>query len=653
MGEIPGRVLRLLASLKAAISLLVVLSVVLAVATVLESIHGRLWAQWFCYTSWWFIALLAALAVNISAATLIRFRWKWHRVAFLAIQAVLFGVMYCYPTWLIIVLLSVLALLILAAVLICFPSDAHQLGFVITHIGVLALLGGALQTYKLGIEGQLAFLEGEQKDSITIIDRSQLVIFKRGSTDVEEVLKVSFRGGPVDWSDKKTIDFGEAHGIGVKALKYYPHAERVVSWVEDESGAGQTALQLALLAPDGKPVEQKWLPANRYGGEIRIGSTRFRSLPATSDTLVEDFLQPPETDKDSIGILSMHYEGKMHRVAVRENLGKKVPLGESGVEVELVEYLPDAMGGAGGRFASRSDKPRNPFLELLVHLPNKEQPARQITFSNRPFLNLDGVSGRRLPVKFWYHHPAAARQPGAEFMQTPDGKLFCRAITKNATLSRGEVEPGDKIDIDAGFKVSLIEFLPRARQEVIFRPIEVEGDESQGGDAAALFEVDVAGVKQQVWLKRNDQQFGFQWIKTAKDPLQLVFRNELVSLGYWLKLHDFTRGMDVGGMGDASFSSLVQLIDDSEKIRPEEVDERHEISMNHPLTHGKFTFYQSSYRQLPDGREASFLSAAYDPGRFLKYFGSIVLCVGIFVVFYVGPLLKGWLRVPRRTPSLR
>ncbi len=37
----------------------------------------------------------------------------------------------------------------------------------------------------------------------------------------------------------------------------------------------------------------------------------------------------------------------------------------------------------------------------------------------------------------------------------------------------------------------------------------------------------------------------------------------------------------------------------------------------------------------PGGADVSVLTAAYDPGRFLKYLGSLMVCVGIAIMFYL------------------
>ena len=57
--------------------------------------------------------------------------------------------------------------------------------------------------------------------------------------------------------------------------------------------------------------------------------------------------------------------------------------------------------------------------------------------------------------------------------------------------------------------------------------------------------------------------------------------------------------------------------------------------MNEPLVHGRFRLYQSSFEEPAHGRQASVLTVAGDPGRGLKYAGSLMICAGIFVMFYL------------------
>ena len=75
-------------------------------------------------------------------------------------------------------------------------------------------------------------------------------------------------------------------------------------------------------------------------------------------------------------------------------------------------------------------------------------------------------------------------------------------------------------------------------------------------------------------------------------------------------------------------------------------------SMNNPATYPP-TWYGpligASYRisqaghELPDRKDVSFVQVLRDPGWLPKWFGSLLLCVGIFTMFY--------LRRPPRKPE--
>lgn len=60
-----------------------------------------------------------------------------------------------------------------------------------------------------------------------------------------------------------------------------------------------------------------------------------------------------------------------------------------------------------------------------------------------------------------------------------------------------------------------------------------------------------------------------------------------------------------------------------------------EISMNEPLKHNGLTIYQASFQDGPMGQPvASVFSINKDPGRWLKYLGSLIMTLGIIFLFY-------------------
>jgi hypothetical protein len=578
-----SQIFKPLASLKLAVLLIVVLAGVLAVATVLEAEKGREFAQWYVYGSYWFIGLLALLGINILAATLIRFPWK-----------------------------------------------KHQTGFVVTHAGLLVLLFGSIQTFVGGVEGRVAMLEGESANKIMLIDRSVVTVTRptgqgRGET------AFSFRPGPVDWPAGHTLDFGVADGLGLKVLGYRRRGREQVDWVEDHSKAGAPALKLILTGENSRIVEESWLEGNVYGGQAVLGPTKFQIWPVAIESMTKDFLEPPPQDEmGDRGVLAIHYQGQRLTVAVDDHVGKEVSVADDGAKVEIVEYIANAKPTPEGGFVSRGDVPKNPLLELTIHLPGEEQPIRQVAFALRPLLNLDAVHGRVCPVKFWYHHPAVTAAPGARFLQTPDGKLYCRAVVGGQCQPPREVREGDRIPLGSQFAVRISEYLPHARQQVTFVSSPPAGEGGETFEAAALVEVDVDGVKRRFWLRRNDPRYGQQWVMTKRGPAKVSFEYDHLPLDFSLTLVDFKRDFNPGGMGAAAFASQVRLVDPARAI-----NEEREISMNSPLVNGKFTFYQSSFQETGHGKEASVFTAAYDPGRLMKYLGSLMICGGIFIMFYM------------------
>ena len=141
----------------------------------------------------------------------------------------------------------------------------------------------------------------------------------------------------------------------------------------------------------------------------------------------------------------MHFGGKMYPARIDDQKGQTVPLGDSGVSVEIVNYYADAKPTPNGRkFVARSDKPRNPMLELRVHLPGAAEPIRQLAFAKAPLAQSGRSLGHVCPVKFWYHHANIPQTPGAVFLQTPAGKLYCRRVVEGSLAEPAEVVLNDK-----------------------------------------------------------------------------------------------------------------------------------------------------------------------------------------------------------------
>jgi hypothetical protein len=188
-------------------------------------------------------------------------------------------------------------------------------------------------------------------------------------------------------------------------------------------------------------------------------------------------------------------------------------------------------------------------------------------------------------------------------------------VSKGGITKQGKVQAGDVVDLGwMGLQFRLLRYLPEAKRQVEYIKVERPSDLTS---PALSFEFD----GQDYWLGLNSSIRLFD-----KDQMFLVtYGNRRVDVGFDIKLERFSVGRYQGTMRAASYASDVSIPG---------VGEFH-ISMNNPLKHKGFTFYQASFQENEAGEPtASILSVNKDPGRWIKYLGSFLIVLGSIVMFY-------------------
>ena len=174
------------------------------------------------------------------------------------------------------------------------------------------------------------------------------------------------------------------------------------------------------------------------------------------------------------------------------------------------------------------------------------------------------------------------------------------------------------------FKIRLLKYSPdrypiQVPKAVV--PIQDNGKIIKG-DIKAV-EVEVGGKSYYV---RSD---GPLELSNSSLNVRLQITSKQIKLPYQITLERFKMNKNPGTNDPASYESFVQLLDG----RGATGVEKHHVYMNNPLKYDDFTFYQASY--FPVGKDAqgedqygSALSVNYDPGRFFKYLGSLLIVLG-------------------------
>jgi hypothetical protein len=184
------------------------------------------------------------------------------------------------------------------------------------------------------------------------------------------------------------------------------------------------------------------------------------------------------------------------------------------------------------------------------------------------------------------------------------------------------------------------DYVPSGVEKQIFEPTYLPKNQMDEAVPASFLEMTVGDVTREIWIQRSESPDGpsFKPVPFGDRLFEIAYDVDRMPLGFDIKLDKFEVGFEPGTEQATKFVSNVRLSDASEGIKAQP----HTISMNHPLSHRGYTFYQMRYSAQQDpqtgqrtGQFQSVLQVAVDPGRPIKYAGCLLLVLGIFAQFYM------------------
>lgn len=591
---------RFLASLKLAVISLLSLSSVLAYATILESQYGMRGAHQMVYGTWWFRGLLFMLATNVLFAALSRLPWR-----------------------------------------------KKHIGFVITHTGILVILGGSWVTQRFGIDGSLPIVEGSQ-------DRS--VILSELKLKLSEGVSGSEQHYPVPESGRRRSDLGMNIELPAdERIVVEEFLPRVVPENQFEASpipnTGTPALQVELTNSRFSLVE--WLAAHHPDrpSEKNLGPAMMRIQKLWTQEQVDEFLTARGRKNERaapFGVLLVEYNGQSHRLNIRQALRGWMRVGSSPFELKVERYLPYAVV-EGKDLVSKSNEPGNPAVQLAVRDPLGTR-EKHTLFANFPEFATrhrapSGELKNPFPIQLRYEGPQAEKVAGPqgigrggkqgelEFAFAPDDRVLYRIFNASGvSTGKGIVAldtPTPTGWMDLQFRV--LQAIPAAVERLVPKYVDQISGAQTNFLTAIRFRQERGGsvIRPSTYLIEGDTKE----VQIAGKSYGLSLDKEQLQLPFEIFLEKFRVGNDPGTQKAATYESLVRVTG-SDSRDPASTTL---ISMNEPLKHGGFTFYQASY-QLRDGKPPiSILSVNYDPGRMIKYAGSIIMVLGIMLMFYLNP----------------
>ncbi len=461
------------------------------------------------------------------------------------------------------------------AALLRLPPRKRLYGFYTVHAGLVIVGAGSFVTYYAGIDGHLPMAPQTPSRDV-ILDDDVLKIHY-----LEEGKVVSYNLPYTPFP--KHIDQSYQN---IKILDYLPYAEKKFGWREPsarpESLSGAQHSGVFLLANPN--VQEKFTlslhpEATHFKSNLDLGPLSIQYLPSGLATCF---------GRDNPSQLILWDSGNQHCSTPEER----------GISIQKTR----GSEGKGGKrfFVVREPLPEGEkiysFFPDLSPWPMDENFRVQHQASFRVF---NKKMFERKPYLFIFGERAAFYDKSEENWQSV------------------ALEKGRAVDLPwMGFELTLLDHRNRSvptHYPVYTTPIQKNGEFVRGGTRAVQIQIEDKTYwvtrETPVRLTAGGQQIGLQLVKSS---LRLPFEFVLTK---------FKMDKNPGTDDPASYESFVKLF-------TEDGPRDAHIFMNNPLKYQGLTFYQASYSIDEQGNYSSTLSVNYDPGRFWKYLGCLMLVIG-------------------------
>src|SRR6266516_685028 len=641
------------ASLKLAVVLLAVIIVAAIAGTIYESSFDAKVARAYVYGAPWFNLWLVLLGANLACSAFSR--WPWRK---------------------------------------------HHLAFLITHLGIITLLIGSLIGRIWGVEGTITLFKGEPPTNRLLINERQLRV--HDVDGIVKGYPAEFLHHPP--TPQHPRDLGQlASGAHLQIVDYAPAIEGKLNPkpVSDggapasaEASAGRPALHFTiatammnqhldgwLLADD--PEHGKFLmglaniefkhgaatqghpeqnTAESRGPSTSLGMTELEeSIFAFSKAPDEQIghvrkggstgakirLSAPENGNKGQVIVSMGE--KEARFDVAKNLGSEVPIENTPLSLKIENYWPD-FRIENGKPNSVTDQPNNPAV--LVTIRGKGVPVAETApnphGSNKELTATGPASAGTMPA------PGEEAPNHLTLCVADDGAITYELASRKNGKSSGKIDLNKPLTTGwADWQLVVDKTMPSAQPQMDFTPVKSEQQSAVSSAAADLPD----GVR--VRVQQNGETFE-RWAPagwqitipirqrtdspglTSPGPTMVAYGWKVIGLPIGLELLDFEVKRNEGSDSPAGFKSTLRVVTaDGEGATGA-------CWMNHPFsfpgtwwrTWTGLTYKMSQASWNPENLNQSTVQILRDPGWLLKWIGSLLVVIGVFMMFYLQPYRK-------------
>jgi hypothetical protein len=585
------------ASLKLAVVLLAVLIVGAIAGTLYESTFDAKVARAYIYGAPWFNLWLVLLAANLTVSAISRWPWRKHHVAFL-----------------------------------------------VTHLGIITLLTGALIGRMFGVEGTITLFKGEPPNNKLLVDEHQLRV--RDSDGIVKGYRAEFIHRPP--TAQKPLDLGTlASGARLRVVEYAAAIDSKLNPRPLQTGGAPAVHFTIATQMMGQKLESWLLADDQQHGVFNMGlaNITLKRGSAPAPTASASPAKPGEAEiEESIfafanapdqqigksvkggstgaklqfnkGILTLNVAGKTAALNLDASLGKDVPIEGTPFTARIDNYWPD-FRIQDGKPTSITEQPNNPAV--LVTLRGRAvpvEPARDAHNGAPEMPNAGDATANHLTL-----------------FVGDDGAISYELASRKAGTSTGKLELNQPLPTGwADWQLTADRMLPHAEEWLDFIPVGQPAGKSELPDGVRI-RVEQGSQTFEQWVPAGWQIT----VPVSPQEIQVAYGWRQIALPIGLELLDFEVQRNEGSDSPAGFKSTARV------RTPEGDSATGQCWMNHPFSYpgewwrtwSGMTFKMSQASWNPQNLSQSTIQILRDPGWLLKWIGSLLIVSGVFMLFYV------------------
>lgn len=502
-----------------------------------------------------------------------------------------------YKSWWFLVILFFLWINILFAALSRLPWKKRHIGFLVTHLGMLLLLLGSVLTMLWGIDGTMQIYE--KSDSNLVFLQNNLIEMNGIKIPVKRYLE-----------KRELTDLAISPGSDLSIGTYLPFVE-----MPEKNFDRGINLNFKIKSAFFDVVQ---VLNTEMEKEVQMGPATFRLVDKENISPETKVVTKNEVTKGNSLIIKDLNGAVVKTIDISKVKSVKV----NGVTFNIKRVFKNAQI-ANNKIEEGDSGRVNPAAELEILKDGKS--LREIVYQNIPefSLNPNGVFDYKISLNLTSGEQGAVvstQTTGDRIKNTVEFQLLSNnqveiALYKEGKLLAKKILNEKETYITPWMGIELT-FLSIKNATDAFSPMETVPQRKMPLPPSAILLKAADGKTQ--WITENSEIN----LMANNKQTAVYYGRERLFLPFALSLMKFEKNDYPGSQMAMDYKSYVQVNGQGPV---------HEIYMNEPLKLEGYTFYQSSYQITPNSPALTILSVNKDPGRELKYIGSIILCLGIIL----------------------